>query len=65
MVCAVCLSSVYKVRVESVKKDLTTDLYSMRIMTVIKEGGSLLIIELSKTCSSPLLQLLKKKKNTV
>lgn len=38
-VSAVCLSSVYKVKVVNVTNDLITDAYLMKIETVIKEGG--------------------------
>lgn len=34
-----CLSSVYKVRVEQFTADLSTDVYAMRILEVIKEGA--------------------------
>lgn len=34
-----CLSSVYKVRVEQFMAQLSTDVYTMRIMDVIKEGA--------------------------
>lgn len=40
---AVCLSSVYKVKVQSVTSELITDVYSMKIENVIKEGGCLFI----------------------
>lgn len=34
-----CLSSVYKVKVEESAAQLSTDVYSMRIMDVIKQGA--------------------------
>lgn len=36
---AMCLSTVYKVRVEETTNDLSTDIYSVRVLEVIKEGG--------------------------
>lgn len=35
------LSSVYKVQVEDFSEDLSTDVYTMRILESIKEGGCL------------------------
>lgn len=36
---AMCPSSVYKVRVQQTTNDLSTDVYSIRVLEVIKEGG--------------------------
>ncbi|XP_032389236.1 complement C3 [Etheostoma spectabile] len=33
-----CLSSAYKVRVESFEEDLSTDIYKVKVLEVIKEG---------------------------
>lgn len=58
---AVCLFTVYKVKVESITNELITDVYLMKIENVIKEGGSLSIPELlKKKRSSPLQQLFKR-----